>query len=454
MKKYGILVFLFFILISINVRASNIYTPIGDGLDFEKINENNKKSNITYSTNNITNDEIIKYAGQPDKISKQYYRLSKIEKQYQTMRYNTYNHRPKGVVVHATAAGPNDDIDREIKYMNNNWYNAFVHQFNDDQEIIETHNPQYAAWGAGPEANKYYIHTELVETGSKKVFMKSINNQAYYVAYKLREFNLKPSRAHKDKSGSVWFHSEVTKYLGGTDHSDPTGYYKKHGYSLSKFYKLVVYHYEQIEDFYTKKYEKQYYNNNQVKRAITRLYYKDVMVEKKIKDFNKKNKLTTYQIYAYDLKGKKLVYHRKKYQQNERITSYLKKTYQTNGRLLTKNNSYYNSKQIIAKKIERKYYSKNRIKNYRIIIYKSKFKNNKYYPLRKTLENRVYSTSKKRLNVKKYYYNKEGKLRKLNNSQAKRVEYIYQKGKLKKKMTRYYTKTGKLAKKTYYKYYK
>ncbi|WP_314065830.1 GW domain-containing glycosaminoglycan-binding protein [uncultured Vagococcus sp.] len=156
--------------------------------------------------------------------------------------------KPRGIVIHETA-NPNSTIWNEINYMTNNYKNAFVQAFADANNIIEIHPTDYAAWGAGPNANPYFVHIELVEHSNKTDFYKSVNNQAYYAAHILKRYNLLPGRAAGGKGnpqGSVWGHFEVSSLLGGTNHSDPVGYFQKYGYSFNEFYELVQYHYNTL----------------------------------------------------------------------------------------------------------------------------------------------------------------------------------------------------------------
>lgn len=151
--------------------------------------------------------------------------------------------KPRGIVIHETA-NPSSTIQNEITYMRNNWKSAFVHAFVDQNNIIEVAPTQYIAWGAGRKANPYYIHVELVEhVGNRTAFYKSINNQTYYAAYNLKKYNLTPSRAQSNGTGSVWGHFEVSNYLGGTDHGDPLAYLATFGYTYQELYDLIAYHY-------------------------------------------------------------------------------------------------------------------------------------------------------------------------------------------------------------------
>lgn len=121
---------------------------------------------------------------------------------YQSLDGGTQN-KPHGIVIHETA-NPNSTIEGEISYMDRNWKNAFVHAFIDKNQIIEIHDPSYGAWGAGREANKYFIHIELVEhVGNRTDFMKSVLNDPYYAATKLYQFDLELSKPNK-KKGYFW----------------------------------------------------------------------------------------------------------------------------------------------------------------------------------------------------------------------------------------------------------
>lgn len=156
---------------------------------------------------------------------------------------------PLGIVIHETA-NDKSTIWNEIAYMDRNWTSAFVHAFVDQGNIVEIHDPSYGAWGAGKVANQYFIHIELVEhPGNRTAFMKSVLNDAHYAAQKLHQFGLTPSRpsgVYGDPKGTIWSHHEVSSYLGGTNHTDPTGYFKQFGYSMAEFFELVQYEYDRL----------------------------------------------------------------------------------------------------------------------------------------------------------------------------------------------------------------
>ncbi|WEV71628.1 SLAP domain-containing protein [Lactobacillus sp. ESL0785] len=159
---------------------------------------------------------------------------------------NSYrNGSPEGVVIHETAT-PNATAHDEAIYFNREWKNisTYVHAFVDKTGVIQMMSPDYSTWGAGPVANDRFIQVELCEEDNQTDFVKSVNNDAIYVAQLLHHYNLTPDNASNDGQGTIWSHHAVTKFLGGTDHTDPDGYFAKWGYSMDDFCDLVTYYYD------------------------------------------------------------------------------------------------------------------------------------------------------------------------------------------------------------------
>lgn len=152
--------------------------------------------------------------------------------------YRNGKGKPEGVVAHETA-NDSSTINGEISYMVNNYNNAFVHAFVDDTNVKEIHSTDLAAWGAGRFANERFIHVELVRTNSFDEFARSVNNYANYIAELLEAYDLGVEEAKSNGTGTLWSHDKVSKYLGGTDHTDPVAYFAKWGYSWSDFVDLV-----------------------------------------------------------------------------------------------------------------------------------------------------------------------------------------------------------------------
>ncbi|GEO73904.1 N-acetylmuramoyl-L-alanine amidase [Levilactobacillus namurensis DSM 19117] len=177
-----------------------------------------------------------------DYIANQHYATPSITKQIWSgfPKYNYRNGKPEGVVVHETA-NPNSTIFNEISFMKRNYQNAFVHTFVDASNIINVANTKYLCWGAGPVANQRYVQFEQVEVHSKAAFAKELNNGAYYTAYILKQYGLTPKRYT-----TVLSHHDVSNRLGGTNHSDPDGYWSTNArnyfgttYNMSNFIDLV-----------------------------------------------------------------------------------------------------------------------------------------------------------------------------------------------------------------------
>ncbi|MCZ2492049.1 peptidoglycan recognition protein family protein, partial [Dellaglioa carnosa] len=172
------------------------------------------------------------------------------------MGYRKGKNHPEGVVVHETA-NPNSTINNEIAYMKSNYENAFVHTFVDNSHIINIADTNNMSWGSGPKGNARFVQFEQVEVKSKDAFAREIKNAAYYTAYVLNHYKLKPVLAtggNRGNGATVWSHGDVTRYLGGTDHTDPDGYYASAGkkwfgqaYTMTDLFKLVQEEYNKMQ---------------------------------------------------------------------------------------------------------------------------------------------------------------------------------------------------------------
>ncbi|WP_239738748.1 MULTISPECIES: glucosaminidase domain-containing protein [unclassified Mammaliicoccus] len=151
--------------------------------------------------------------------------------------------KPEGIVAHETA-NPNSTIHNEIAYMKNNYESAFVHAYVDDNNIIEVAPTDYLAWGAGAQANPRFIHVELVRVYGSDRFARSINNYADYIATNLAYYGLSLDSAERDGIGTLWSHDAVSKFLGGTDHSDPYGWFAENNYTFDELVDLVTEKYQ------------------------------------------------------------------------------------------------------------------------------------------------------------------------------------------------------------------
>ncbi|WEV36798.1 SLAP domain-containing protein [Lactobacillus sp. ESL0677] len=169
------------------------------------------------------------------------------------IKYNSFaenaipyrNGKPEGIVIHETAT-PNATAHDEAIYFNREWKNiyAYVHAFVDKTGVIQMMSPDSGTWGAGPQANDRFIQVELCEENNAADFAKGVNNDAIYAAALLHHYGLQPDNAVHDGQGTIWSHHAVSQYLGGTDHTDPDGYFAKWGYTMDDFYNLVKYYYD------------------------------------------------------------------------------------------------------------------------------------------------------------------------------------------------------------------
>lgn len=52
----------------------------------------------------------------------------------------------------------------------------------------------------------------------------------------LKENGLTPSLADNNQgTGTIISHNAISQYWGGTDHSDPVGYFSQWGYNMNQF---------------------------------------------------------------------------------------------------------------------------------------------------------------------------------------------------------------------------
>ncbi|MEC3467686.1 N-acetylmuramoyl-L-alanine amidase [Bacillus tropicus] len=133
----------------------------------------------------------------------------------------------EGVVAHSTATPEAPAINIQ-KYESRTWRSAFVHYAVDWNETIQIADTKYIAYGAGPGANKRFVHVELCETRDYEKFKRSYDKYVKLLAEILRDRGLSVEKG-------LWTHYDVTKYLGGTDHEDPLDYLRSHGVSEAQF---------------------------------------------------------------------------------------------------------------------------------------------------------------------------------------------------------------------------
>ncbi|MEI4617357.1 peptidoglycan recognition family protein [Bacillus cereus] len=133
----------------------------------------------------------------------------------------------EGVVAHSTATPEAPAINIQ-RYETRTWRNAFVHYAVDWNETIQIADTNYIAYGAGPGANKRFVHVELCETADYAKFKRSYEKYVKLLAKILKDNHLSVEKG-------LWTHNDVGTYLGGTDHEDPIDYLRGHGVSESQF---------------------------------------------------------------------------------------------------------------------------------------------------------------------------------------------------------------------------
>ncbi|MFR0593508.1 N-acetylmuramoyl-L-alanine amidase [Limosilactobacillus mucosae] len=165
----------------------------------------------------------------------------------------TSDGRPNMIVVHETA-NPNDSIWGEINYEKSHYNSAFVHAFVDNNSIIQISNTDHEAWGAAYPANGRAVQFEQVEVYGGWNFAAELVNAAYYTAYKMKQYGMYPRIADGDLNATLWSHHDVSRYLGGTDHTDPDSYWSNRawtnfgtGYGMWDFTMLVNYEYALLQ---------------------------------------------------------------------------------------------------------------------------------------------------------------------------------------------------------------
>lgn len=142
----------------------------------------------------------------------------------------------EGVVCHATEStnhSGGDTPSGERDFEQSTHQNAFVHFFVGVEQgnavIVQTAPTDYTAWGAGAAANQRYVHVELCMYDDPATFSLAYGAYIWLLAKLLKDRNLDVTPAHPDGTGTVWAHSDVTNYLGGTTHTDPNSYLAAHG---------------------------------------------------------------------------------------------------------------------------------------------------------------------------------------------------------------------------------
>lgn len=133
---------------------------------------------------------------------------------------------PMGIVIHETAT-PGATAENEYNFFNSADRNASAHGFVDWKEYIQTIPYDEVAWHAGYTANYQYIGIEMCHATNKADFEKVWNNTIEIVVEIMNRYGFSVN--------DVTTHDEVSRRWGETDHTDPTGYFKKFGKTFDDF---------------------------------------------------------------------------------------------------------------------------------------------------------------------------------------------------------------------------
>lgn len=237
-----------------SVTVTRYYLPIkNDRQIYAQIQLNNntyyvKAADLKLTMTNTINKYVAQLGYPHTNISKQ------LSSSFYQQAYSTSSGNPRGVVIHDTG-NENSTLTSEIAYMKQNYRSTrvFVHTFIDADQIVNIANTKYMAEGAGPKANPYFVQFEMPHEYTANSFAKQLANAAYYTAYNLKQNNLPVIKGTSDGSGTVWTHSMISKYLGGTDHQDPDKYWSSSAkslfnssYNIDDFIELVQAYYNRI----------------------------------------------------------------------------------------------------------------------------------------------------------------------------------------------------------------
>src|SRR5699024_4448135 len=93
--------------------------------------------------------------------------------------------------------------------------------------------------------NKRFVQIEMTEDKrlTKQQKIQVVDHAAYWAAVQLVYYGLPCTDASKG-SGTVWGHTHVTKYLGGTTHTDPIAFLRSLGLTWDDVYKQTKRYYD------------------------------------------------------------------------------------------------------------------------------------------------------------------------------------------------------------------
>lgn len=166
----------------------------------------------------------------------------KIEKQFIPGLIQSPLKTKSYVVAHESGnpnnTGPNS-LENEVKFMTNNWQNAFVaYWVGSGGRIIQIAQAGKVQYGAGYKANPHcYAHVELARTNNKERFKKDYEAYVWLLRKLAKEAGIPLTF---DTSGrGIKSHDWIRKNLGGTTHTDPFGYLAEFGITKAQLKKDI-----------------------------------------------------------------------------------------------------------------------------------------------------------------------------------------------------------------------
>ena len=140
---------------------------------------------------------------------------------------------PIGIVIHETAT-PGATAQNEFLYFNGGDRGSSAHGFVDWNGYIQTIPYDEVAWHAGYTANHKYIGIEMCHANNEDDFKKVWDNTVDVFVNLMKRYGF--------NSNDIFTHDYISRKWGETNHTDPTGYFKKFGKTFENFINDVNFH--------------------------------------------------------------------------------------------------------------------------------------------------------------------------------------------------------------------